>query len=91
MIMAVTYKDIIRKLRSHGETDVEVAKNLGLNTNEYRILISSLMKLKRESQIENAKILFERGLSKDEIAVQMNEPVSTITSWIGIENKKEDE
>lgn len=67
-------RDILTKvddMRAKGMKDVDIAKELGMNTSKLRSEISWANKIRREAEIETAQAMRERGATPKEISERL--------------------
>lgn len=63
-------------------TDTEIARAWGISTTDYRKILSVDKNQERAANIAKASQYKDQGLSYSEIAEKMNEPESTVRSWL---------
>lgn len=63
-------------------TETELARAFGMSTTEWRKAMSQGKNSERSANIARAQKLKKEGMSTEDIALEMNAPLSTVKSWL---------
>ena len=72
----------VKRLRSQGMSDTEIAKYMGMTTSEFRAKNSIESAAKRAENIGRARMLHDKGYGFTEIGRQMGVRESTVRNWL---------
>ena len=72
----------VKQLRNEGYSEKQIAEGLGMNTSQLRAKISAETQNERKQNMAMAYRLYEKGVSKSEIARRLGKPVTTISSYL---------
>lgn len=72
----------VRDLKKSGMSEVDIAKGMGLNTAQLRARISKENEYLKTSNITTAAKLYEKGVSKSEIARRLGISPSLVTQYL---------
>lgn len=81
----------VRELKAEGISEIDIAKSFGYSTtSQLRAKISRENDLLKSSNMNNVAKLYEKGVSKSEIARRLGIPISTVSSYLDPSKKLSD-